>query len=509
MTNRVYHNSVLLAVLSSIFVWGCADGFKSDELTRRYQKIRPTSPDSRIHYGEDTEVESFTEPTSEIKVWWAKSGVHSPPLTDSDGDDIPDYVEFVFETANKVRKHFRQAGFRVPLTDSEFLQEPDEYGGDAKFDIYLQNFEGADGHFATDACVRSASGQAAQCAGHIRLAKSFRNSHYSSVKEGIRVVVSHEYFHAIQAAYRAELPGWVSEGTATWSEEFFDASQSDFEGLADLYFEEPERSLNSPRYGPMDGWTYGASIFFYYLAQHLGPGTIIDLLENFADKQPVPEALANAAEVRDSTRADLLNTFFVWVAFTGDRSVDDFGFPDAERFGDMPVKNLDIDGAVNWNTSTDALTAKYARLSISNKLRIKAASVRDFERLSVSILPLEGPSSSESLMNVTESSTTLAPRDGPFLSVAANTDMEQSRAIQLQFRPVDTGSEEQPERDKGKAPEKGEKPKEPSPNKSSSESTSNGGCSQNTGLPNWFALFALSLFYLCPISTLWKPSATR
>lgn len=88
---------------------------------------------------------------------------------------------------------------------------------------------------------------------------------YFFIEEVICVLTSHEYFHLVQVVYIDELEQWISEGTVTWFEESFDLSQSDFERLANGYFETPERSLNARSQGPFDGFSYSTAFFFYYL----------------------------------------------------------------------------------------------------------------------------------------------------------------------------------------------------------------------------------------------------
>ncbi len=62
----------------------------------------------------------------------------------------------------------------------------------------------------------------------------------------IRILGSHEFFYAIQAAYDREQGTIFSEGTAVWATETFDSSLYDFEYFIDGYLNNTGRSLDVP-----------------------------------------------------------------------------------------------------------------------------------------------------------------------------------------------------------------------------------------------------------------------
>ena len=84
------------------------------------------------------------------------------------------------------------------------------------------------------------------------------------------MLVSHELFHAVQAAYRPELSSWMSEGSAVWAEHVFDSELWDYYGQCGYYLEEPTRSLDRPPAGMVSGFSYGTAIFFDFLSLQLG-----------------------------------------------------------------------------------------------------------------------------------------------------------------------------------------------------------------------------------------------
>ena len=84
---------------------------------------------------------------------------------------------------------------------------------------------------------------------------------YANLLTALEVVVSHENFHAVQAAYRGDFPTWVSGGTAVWAEKRFDENSADYLALARNYLEEPSRSLYNPPTGPVPAFAYGTALF--------------------------------------------------------------------------------------------------------------------------------------------------------------------------------------------------------------------------------------------------------
>src|SRR5690606_634698 len=114
----------------------------------------------------------------------------------------------------------------------------------------------ADGHFDVDACT----GTPARCAGFFVIENDFAGYAYASVAEAVDTVVSHELFHAVQAAYVRDLPVYLSEGTATWAERAFRPDSRDFLRLCDAYLADTGRSLHKPPAGPAPAFAYGTAL---------------------------------------------------------------------------------------------------------------------------------------------------------------------------------------------------------------------------------------------------------
>src|SRR6202012_4285367 len=93
------------------------------------------------------------------------------------------------------------------------------------------------------------------CSGYMVLENDFDGRDYASLQAAIRLVSSHEFFHAVQRAYTATPSGVLAEGTAVWASEAFDATTGDLERQAPGYLNQPDRSLGEDTAGTFDAFT--------------------------------------------------------------------------------------------------------------------------------------------------------------------------------------------------------------------------------------------------------------
>jgi hypothetical protein len=291
----------------------------------RSDEVRPTDTSSNLmwRYQPTDVVESFAADGGDFRVHFTRAGVNAVPLVDADDGGIPDFVEAVSQVYEAVGATYHAAlGFRHPLSDGAL---PDN-GGDEKFDVYLLDFaRSADGAFRVDSCP-----SAEQCIGYVVQENDFAGYGYPSLTEATKILGSHEYFHAIQAAYDNGQDAVISEGTAVWATEHFAPETDDFEAFIRGYLERPDRSLDSPPPGPVPSFAYGSAIFFEFLSQKFGDAIIRKLwehLENGHGDPLEPQDQANptwlvqldALLKRDyqSSFADAFAEFCTWNLYLG------------------------------------------------------------------------------------------------------------------------------------------------------------------------------------------------
>lgn len=285
-------------------------------------ELRPDSVGSTElppRYDASDVVESLASPEGSFRVHYTRAGRHAVPLADADGSGVPDHVELVARTYDEVLAHYVGMGFRAPLTDEAVL---DDNGGDGLFDVYLLDFGGgSDGAFRREHCTSDG------CAGYMIQENDFAGSSYPSVTYAVRLLASHELFHAVQAAYDDELGSQgsvLSEGTAVWASERFDASLSDLELLAYGYTSRTDRSLGIDPITAGGAYTYGTGIVFEHLSERHGDAVVRELWEDLAartDGAPWLDVLGErlAASHDTSFEASFVD-LAEWLMFLGVRA---------------------------------------------------------------------------------------------------------------------------------------------------------------------------------------------
>ena len=121
--------------------------------------------------------------------------------------------------------------------------------------------------FGIDGC------QGTTCAGHMVLENDFEGYGYPSLEEAVDVLTSHELFHAVQAAYHAGQPSWLSEGGAMWAEWAYNPEVRDFLQFSAAYLGETDRSIYRPPAGVTTAFAYGTGLFFAFWDEYYAEET--------------------------------------------------------------------------------------------------------------------------------------------------------------------------------------------------------------------------------------------
>ncbi len=270
---------------------------------------RPDKPKSGElwKYADPTKIETLDTAGGAFRLHFTRQGPDAVPAGDGNADGFPDYVQELGEMYEKVLTFYQKLGFAKPPSD-------EGAGGDGRFDVYLLDFAGkGDGNFVSESCLADV------CSGYMVQENDFADYSYPSVDYANRILSSHEFFHAVQAGYDAKQSSIISEGTAVWATEQYDASLYDFENFIPGYLQHPDRSLDKPMIGPVDGFSYGSALFFQFLGERYGPQAILHLWQdckNGARGIANPgwfEALAALCEREfGSSFAEEFTTFAMW-----------------------------------------------------------------------------------------------------------------------------------------------------------------------------------------------------
>ncbi len=248
--------------LALVLLLGCA----SDPTAAAIGELRPDTPgstDGPPYYASTETVESIVSPGGSFRIHFTRAGTDAVPLADTDANGTPDYVDFVALQYDMVLARYTSMGFRAPRSDASEVDN----GGGSEFDVYLIDFTaatggGADGSFRREDCVPGTG-----CTGYMLQENDFVGFGYPSVHYGARLLASHEFFHAVQAAYDDTLGvqgSTLAESTAVWASERFDATQTDMETFATAFLQRPDRALAVDPVGPVQPYAYGAAIVWEF-----------------------------------------------------------------------------------------------------------------------------------------------------------------------------------------------------------------------------------------------------
>ncbi len=276
---------------------------------------RPDSGMGAYSYDDSDVLDAVDGPEGLVRVHYSVEGPNQTILDDDDGNGWPDFPEQVAAEAEDVLDFYAGLGFSYPLGEEEMGLEP--LGGSYAFDFYLVDFGGsADGMFATDTCSGGV------CSGYMLMENDFRGYGYSSLDTAIKVLTSHELFHAVQNAYSAYEPDWLAEGTAVWAEFQYDPGNEDFLWFCDEYLDDTGRSIDSPPAGSVTSFSYGTALFFQFLTERLGEQVGPDIQAEMMgrDEDGALDAIVAAIADNGSTLEGEWPVFARWNLATGRRA---------------------------------------------------------------------------------------------------------------------------------------------------------------------------------------------
>jgi hypothetical protein len=284
----------------------------------------PSAPNTDPRFDLNETVETWVSPGGRVKLHFSRAGTNAVPATDADMSGVPDYVELAGRTYDQVRDLYHgPLGLREPISDALLGGMHD--GGDDLFDVYLLDFNlRGDGAFRREECDMMRRGE---CTGFMIQENDFVGYGYPTLAYACRVLASHEYFHAVQAAYDWNQDSIFAESTAVWGTERFDPTLEDFEAFVEAYYTAPDRPLNVVSGGVTDAKSYGTAIFFQFLDERFDPLVVPKLLLEVSDGQngvadPFWFDRLDPFLMREygASFADTFSEFAIWNLYTSARA---------------------------------------------------------------------------------------------------------------------------------------------------------------------------------------------
>ncbi len=318
-------------------------------------------------------VETFDSGTGRFEVHYTRAGKNAVPAADADADGVPDHVQDVAAIYDDVLDTYLAMGFRAPLDD-----------GDGVFDVYLVDTDfSADGHFQSETCDGDN-----RCSGYMVQENDFAGFPYPSVDYANRLLASHEFFHAVQAAYDADQGSIIAEGTAVWASEHYDSGLDDLELFASDFLDNADRGLTGDGGGPVDPFTYGSAVFWEFLSQRHGVDVIRSLWEACDDGSDAhwTDRIDDVVTAAGGTGfADDLQAFALAALSLGPRADPAKGFSDAAALPAPVLRNEDEPFS---RASFVLFPASYVTFSIQASGPVRAAIAGETGDARLALVPL-------------------------------------------------------------------------------------------------------------------------
>jgi hypothetical protein len=245
-----------------------------------------------------------------FRIHYDKAGPYAVYHPDEDVnpmDGVPDYVNRMSEyLESSYDVYINGLGYDVP--------PPDEgSGGNNKYDIYVTDITG---RTVPEFPSNYYPGRMAYSA-YSNIGNDLRtHNHPDDPLPFLKATCAHEYFHAVQMAYRAytdETSWWWYELTATWAEEqVFDDLNEVYYYIRD-YYDKINRSL----YLTGGDQMYGAWVFAEYLSENYGSEIIKSVFERLITLDLSLYAIEATLDHYGLSLGECFSRFSVWNYFTG------------------------------------------------------------------------------------------------------------------------------------------------------------------------------------------------
>jgi hypothetical protein len=273
-------------------------------------------------------------------IHWVKTTDDAPPLTDSNHDGTPDYVETmsgVFEHVYDVENI--QLGWRPPKDDGRrgcVDNAPPTCPG--KTDVYIKEIgsQGIYGYAAPDPGQRSYHQYAYLVMDDDYNAEQFPR-YEGDPLQPMEVTAAHEYNHVLQFNYDTAQDTWMFESTATWMEDRVYTDVNDY-----VQYLTPWRTMSSvaltyfaPGDDPLNVKVYGDVVWNRWLQTHFGDNSIRDAWA--ASRSTTPKDFAPGAYTASLQKrgSSFYSSFSTFAADTAEWRASNSPFEEGVTFPDI------------------------------------------------------------------------------------------------------------------------------------------------------------------------------
>jgi hypothetical protein len=344
---------------------------------------RPTQGSSDPDGGGWTAPEAGNSPlcSAHYCVHWVDQGNDAPPLGDSNGNGIPDWVETVSQTAENVYSFENGTlGWRAPKGDGT------RGGGSNLTDIYLADVGGS-GLYGYSAPDPQPDGN--RLFAYLVLDNDFSPSQftqYSTPVDPLDVTLAHEYNHVLQFGYDANEDTWMLESTAVWMEGKAYQPVHDYLQYLPGWVELSQQPITSfDGNNPNDRnnvKVYGSAVWNKWLDQRYGQDVVRGAWEDSVQAGSFGPGAYDAA-IRQHGGVGFGAEFDLFAAATAEWQAANSGFPegaaypDVNRAGQLPVNGapgtIPLDHTAYALVKVPVVSAPQIRLGMSAPSGTRAA----------------------------------------------------------------------------------------------------------------------------------------
>ena len=321
-----------------------------------------------------------------FRVHYDTEGSDAVDPADDDGNGIPDYIDLAATVLDSIWVlEVEQLGYNPPPSDNGL-------GGGDEYDVYVIDLGRGGGCGLSDPLYGCAfpGTSGATTYSHLEIDNNFTDPSYEQTRglDALRVTIAHEFHHAIQFGYYADMDGcWWQESTSTWMEEVAYPHIDDYLQYLNHFLGKPYRALNSGACN--SSRIYGSALFSHFLDQRYGPALKPLIREEL--KQHPPDRIALRAQShlnrliweelsrRKSAHLDhfdrvirqvepgglgvAMGEFAVWNYFIGIRHRDIY-YAEGDKYPSVRARDIDISAetVVRDTSLIDATGSVYLRL---------------------------------------------------------------------------------------------------------------------------------------------------
>lgn len=264
---------------------------------------------------------SWVSPSGHFRVWYVRSTEDAPDMTDENPQDgVPDWINLVGETLDDVWAYeIDGLGYREPIRDADYSyyyeQYGMDYGGDGKFDVYVEDLGSAVfGYTRPEILVEPSQSQMNFATCYFVIDNDYPESIFGhKPEESLEVTCAHEFFHAIQFAYRCDLDlGFFMEISSVWMEDQVYNEVNDYINYLPYFFAYPQISLTTYN----GRHEYASCIWGFYLSENYGMDIMKQIWEQIRQGTTATDAFDVVLRDFDSNLKDGYQDFALWNYFT-------------------------------------------------------------------------------------------------------------------------------------------------------------------------------------------------